>query len=339
MADFDSSSGILSSGTSFDQSTTDTASDQSGNTTQTGTQQDGQTPETASGPSETGSQGQDGQQQGGFDPELESFVRAKGLDPTKYAGDSSVQSLASSYRSIEAEASRMRNELAQLRAQQQQVAQPDANVKSQQQQSFDPNDLSPIDKLNQSYNDVVQGQLFATGCQTLQELQENFPQIAANINNWHAAEHRKALEEQVNYLYRKDESDRKKKEQELQQKDYIASVKNTAVQNLSKARKDNPKYDLDYVKSGVGPTIELISNVSGIPVEYFHADDRIMGFAAKAAKYISQIESGEYRKQVEAEVRESLKKQSAGTLPPAGAAVPADLQFVNRYRGNGGIGG
>lgn len=303
--------------------------------------------ETIPGPGETktgvvpgGEQGKENQPPvvPSIDPELESFMRGKGFDAQKIASDPVYTTMVKSQFESERAMNQMRSELDRYKSEQAAnsaevvaTGDPEAIAAATGIDSA-PVELGPVQTVQRDFQSVINSQCQLLGCRSIKELQESFPEVWANINNIYQDDLRAASVEEVRWEHRNIESKNKAAEEKRRLEGVLLDVKTTARTNIDNYRKEDPAFDQRFVRSGARDLLKTLSDGMGVPVEFLVADKRIAGFMSKASKAIDMMQSGEYRRMLESEIRADIKKQDENRLPQIGSEAENSPLFPMTMR-------
>lgn len=254
-----------------------------------------------------------------IDADLLRFAKAKGYDIQEIEGSKTLQGTIRAQREMEAEANRLRNELKNLKESQ------IAPVVNKQDTQTEEKPLSPLEKLDQTYQGIINSQCMLLGCQSETDLIENHPGIWQRIQAAYNRDQKKATSEEVRWhLQQKEEAETKRAQMQRLEHDARLAV-DTFRNNISEAKKNDPDIEVNLVKSGATEFVDNLSKQIGIPSNYMLAVPEIFGFVSKAASSIAFMENlenykGDLKKQWEAD----RKKASSANLPSSDSPLPED---------------
>jgi len=273
-----------------------------------------------------------------LDPELQKFFTDKGLDiPEELATNDHVQKLADMYRNLESMSSKKQSEYeSKLReieaAQRRKEADDVVNSES------DKEDLSPLDTVEQQYEQALDYQLSVLGVENLEDLREQYPQVYENFRASFQQAKDRAYREMFKWEKQRETKQAEQRELEQKLKTEWDQAKSTVAENLQAAAKEIPNIQEVFADSGVNKHLTYMSETTGVPVEFFLADKQTFDFFSNVAKMHDFVKNIDKR---DSKLRQSWEKEllnaKQAEMPSASDTLPDEHRALQGRRLGAGV--
>ncbi len=191
--------------------------------------------------------------------------------------------------------------------------------------------LPPVKQAEADFNDRLQNLMELSGYNSLEQLEENDPELAQRlVNNWNQLKEDAFLKE--NDWHRDQDKEKKKFEDDKKRiDDEYTAVKSTANDRLKEAEKTYPELSKELKESGIDAMVDSISELTNVPQEYFLANEQFFNTFAKAAHAISIAKD---MPNIQKNIKTKLEKEIFDTKENEGVASGDPLPRDNKVVAN-----
>jgi hypothetical protein len=198
-------------------------------------------------------------------------------------------------------------------------------------------EFSPLEELDRTYEAAMSNLAAVLGCQSVQELQERFPEAYRSVDADYQAQHRKALRAEIGWDRQKRERDARKTEQQRRISDEIRRAKDLYLSNISELKVKDPEIEANLLRSGTHQFVQTLCKTTGIPFDFVMADKSMMTFAAKASKALVEMENidkpGGLRERIKKQLLDDAKRVGEVSLPSPDHDLSPEDSILRRLSG------
>jgi hypothetical protein len=190
---------------------------------------------------------------------------------------------------------------------------------------------SPLQEFEDQIAAEVGFQCEIYGCANEQELAIKAPQAYQHLQRVYNARSKELQQKEIDWHFsqRDRKSNAETEKQRLEQE--YAGVREQAKEVLSNYRSKDREFDSLMIKSGSAEQISRLSDITKIPIDYFHADKKFMGWLAPLLEAHNLVSSGKLQKDTKQEIEKAIKKAKSAEMP-GGTPLPDDHEALMFHR-------
>ena len=271
-----------------------------------------------------------------FSEDMQKFIQSKGLDLNNLQPEKLIDMYMNAEKRMN-DALREKDLFAKS-VEQKQIQKAADKVLSAGQEDA-PQKLSPLQSVDQDYNNALQNLMHLHGVNDVNDMYGDpvMSQAIANLNSIYNDAREEALLAEVDWRFQQREESEQQKSSEQAIREEYEKVKEIAQGRMAEYEKAHPEIMNDFVKYGANDFVEYLSKTTNVPVEYFAAAEPFLKFLVDSTNAMKQLEGLPERDgKIKSDIEKGIARAKGAEMASPTENLPDDhtVAFKLRSLGN-----